>query len=71
MCSSHSFWWNVIGERPHGILFPLWYFEAEACISHQAVDMGSGHCLQGLSLAYFLDFRGGAGQVFDLKSITP
>ncbi len=27
-----------------GILFPPWYFEAEACSSHQGADMGSGHC---------------------------
>ncbi len=27
-----------------GISFPPWYFEAEACSSHQGADMGSGHC---------------------------
>ncbi len=29
-CLPHSFGWNVNGERPPGISFPLWYFEAEA-----------------------------------------
>ncbi len=28
-CLPHSFGWNVIGERPPGISFSPWYFEAE------------------------------------------
>ncbi len=43
-CLPHSFWRYFFGERPPGISFPLWYFEAEACSSHQGAELGFGHC---------------------------
>ncbi len=61
----------MIGERPPGILFLPWYFEVEACSSHQGADMGSGHCPVRPFPGYFKAFRGGASQVFDLKSVVP
>ncbi len=44
--------------------------EAEACSSHQGADMGSGHCPARPFPGSFRAFRGGAGQVFDIKSIV-
>ncbi len=70
-CLPHSFGWYVFGERPPGISFPPWYFEAEACSSHQGADMGSGHCPARPFPGSLRAFRGGSGQVFDLKRIVP
>ncbi len=67
----HSFGWNIIGERPPGISFPTWYFEAEACSSHLSADMGSGYCPARPFPGSLWAFRVGACQIFDLKSIVP
>ncbi len=67
----HAFGWNIIGERPPGISFPTWYFDAEACSSHHGADMGSGYCPARPFPASLRAFRGGACQIFYLKSVVP
>ncbi len=44
--------------------------QAEACSSHQGAGMGSGHCPARPFPGSIRAFRGGAGQVFDLKSFV-